>query len=114
MTTILLMMMFLLTKMISITKMISMTKVTLVYLLLVSASLMVLRYSALAGWGRSRSSLRTFPVLLTTSSAPVFKVSDFVIEWREEEPDYGSALLDHQLLTGLSVVDDHSHLEQVG
>ena len=73
---------------------------------------MVLRYSALAGWGRSRSSLRTFPVLLTTSSAPVFNVSDFVIEWREEEPDYGSALLDHQLLTGLSVVDDHSHLEQ--
>ena len=61
MTTILLMMMFLLTKMISITKMISMAKVTLVYLLLVSASLMVLRYSALAGWGTSRSSLRTFP-----------------------------------------------------
>ena len=38
-----------------------MAKVTLVYLLLVSASLMVLRYSALAGWGTSRSSLKTFP-----------------------------------------------------
>ena len=68
MTTILLMMMFLLTKMIlitrmiSITKMILMAKVTLVYLLLVSASLMVLKYSALAGWGRSRSSLIKFDI----------------------------------------------------
>ena len=60
MTTIHMMMMSLLTKMISITKMISMTKVALVYLLLVSASLIVLKYSALAGWGRSRSSLRRF------------------------------------------------------
>ena len=49
MTTIHMMMMSLLTKMISITKMISMTKVALFYLLLVSASLMVLRYSALTG-----------------------------------------------------------------
>ena len=32
----------------------------LVYLLLVSASLIVLKYSALAGWGRSRSSLIRF------------------------------------------------------
>ena len=62
MTTILLMMMFLLTKMISITKMISMTKVALFYLLLVSASLIVLKYSALAGWGRSRSSLIKFDI----------------------------------------------------
>ena len=53
------MMMSLLTKMISITKIIS-AKVTLVYLLLVSASLIVLKYSALAGWGRSRSSLIRF------------------------------------------------------
>ena len=62
MTTIHMMMMSLLTKMISITKMISMTKVALVYLLLVSASLIVLKYSALAGWGRSRSSLIKFDI----------------------------------------------------
>ena len=62
MTTIHMMMMSLLTKMISITKMISMTKVALIYLLLVSASLIVLKYSALAGWGRSRSSLIRFDI----------------------------------------------------
>ena len=54
--------MILITRMISITKMISMTKVALFYLLLVSASLMVLKYSALAGWGRSRSSLIKFDI----------------------------------------------------